>query len=59
MGLSNEVLFIHIVQGAAKLPEVKVEDLKNNLRLESGPPSSGAESFFSPPNLTFGSFVVS
>ena len=28
MGLSNEVLFIHVAQGAAKLPEVKVGDMK-------------------------------
>ena len=30
MGLSNEVLFIHVAQGAAKLPEVKVGDTKKN-----------------------------
>ena len=43
MGLSNEVLFIHVAQGAAKLPEVKVGDMKKNLGLEPGPHSSGAD----------------
>ena len=43
MGLSNEVLFIHVAQGAAKLPEVKVEDTKNNLGLEPWLHSSGAD----------------
>ena len=30
---SNEVLMIHVVQGAAKLPKVKVGGLKKNLLL--------------------------
>ena len=37
MGRSNEVLCILVAQGAAKLPEVKVEDTKKNLGLEPGP----------------------
>ena len=37
MGLSNEVLCILVAQGAAKLPKVKVGDLKKNLGLEPGP----------------------
>ena len=43
MGLSSEVLFIIEAQGAAKLPEVKVEDTKKNLRLEPRPHSSVAD----------------
>ena len=43
MGLSNELLLIHVAQGAAKLPEVKVGDTKKNLGLEPGPHSSGAD----------------
>ena len=43
MGLSNEVLFILVAQGAAKLPEVKVGDTKKDLGLEPGPHSSGAD----------------
>ena len=43
MGLSNEVLFIHVAQGAAKLPEVKVGSKEKNLGLEPGPHSSGAD----------------
>ena len=43
MGLSNEVLCILVAQGAAKLPEVKVEDTKKNLGLEPGLHSSGAD----------------
>ena len=58
MGLSNEVLFIHVAQGAAKLPEVKVGDTKKNLGLKPGPHSSGADwaewqkFFFRTPTLT-------
>ena len=65
MGISNEVLCILVAQGAAKLPEVKVGDTKQNPRLEPGPDSSGADRaerqnfFFRPPTLTFGSFAVS
>ena len=65
MGFSNEVLFILVAEGAAKLLEVKVGDTKKNLGLEPRPHSSGADNveqqnfFFRPPTLTFGSFAVS
>ena len=56
MGLLNEVLFIHVAQGAAKLPEVKVGDTKKNLGLEPWSHLSGADraegqNFFSDPQL--------
>ena len=43
MGLANEVLFIHVAQGVAKLPKVKVGDTKKNLGLEPGLQSNGAD----------------
>ena len=61
-GLSNEILCSLVPQGATKLPEVKVRDVKKNPGLErhvwveSG---QAVESFFRPPTLTFGSFAVS
>ena len=63
MGLSNELLCILVTQGAAKLPEVKVGYTKENLELEAGPHSCGADwaerqFFFRPTTLTFGSFAV-
>ena len=56
MGLSNELLLIHVAQGAAKLPEVKVGDTKKNLGLEPWSHLSGADraegqNFFSDPQL--------
>ena len=56
MGLSNEVLFIHVAQGVAKLPEVKVGDTKKNLGLKPRPHSSGEDraewqDFFFDPNF--------
>ena len=43
MGLSNEVLFILVAEGATKLPEVKVGDTKKNLGLEPRQHTSGAD----------------
>ena len=43
MGLSNELLCILVTQGAAKLPEVTVGYTKENLELEPGPHSCGAD----------------
>ena len=42
MGLLNEVFFVLVAHGAAKLPEVKVGYTKKNLELEPGPHSCGA-----------------
>ena len=43
MGLSNEVLFILVAQGAVKQPEVKIGDTKKNLGVKPWPHSSGAD----------------
>ena len=42
MGLSNEVIFTLVAEGAAKLPEVKVGGTKN-LGFDPRPHSSGAD----------------
>ena len=41
MRLSNEVLCILVVQGNARLPEVKVGNMKKDLGFEPGPHSNG------------------
>ena len=43
MGISNEVFFAPVAQGAAKLPEVKVGDTKRNSGLEPRLHLSGAD----------------
>ena len=42
MGLSNEIIFTLAAQGAAKVPEFKVGDIKEIQNLNPGPNSSGA-----------------
>ena len=59
MGLLNEVLFILIAQGAAKLPEVKVGDTKKNLGLEPWPlPQPWALLWDSNPGHSEGSYIA-
>lgn len=43
IGLSHDVICIHVAQGASKLREVKVGDAEKNPGLEPGPPSSGGD----------------
>ena len=59
-GLLNEILWIFVAQGTAKLPEVKVEDTKN-ARIQTWPHSIRDERriIFHTSKFVFSSFAVS